>query len=67
MGVYTTADEKRDAMREAVKAADEAIAAFVLDVCVRGECWGANEYSDEYKLEMRKALTRMHEIREIVG
>lgn len=65
MSVTTTADEYRDRAREALKAADEALAEFVLKAFAR-ECWGHDEYREGYAQEVREALSALQRIRETV-
>lgn len=66
MSVTTTADEYRYRASKALKAADEALAEFVLEAFAR-ECWGHDEYRNGYEQDVREALRALQEIREKIG
>lgn len=66
MSVQTTADDYRDRVREALAAADEALATFVLEAFVR-RCWGYDDFRDSYAGEVRQALVDLQKIRDAIG
>ena len=51
MGVRTTATEKRDEAKEALRTA-----ALALSEIVVNHCWGHDEFSEEYTGTLRKGM-----------
>ena len=58
MGVRTTADEKLDEARDS---ADQALKA--LNEIVVGECWGHDEWNDEFTQQIHEAHSMLIQIR----
>lgn len=54
MGVRTTADEKLDSASDHIKDAIRDLSAIVIE-----ECWGHDEYSEEYKDTIHEVLQEL--------
>ena len=59
MSVTTTADEKRDDAKENIGSAIRNLSGIVIE-----ECYGYEDFSDAYRLKLRKALHDLIEVRE---
>ena len=59
MSVRTTADEKIEEAREHVGRAIEALQAPVID-----QCWGWDDFNDEYQQKIQQALNTLLMIRQ---
>lgn len=66
MSVHTTCDEYIEQAREAVRLADEALAEAVMHICIK-DSFGADQWTDVYKLKLRQASFEMHNIREVLA
>lgn len=58
MGVITTADRKLEEAKEHLKQAQKC-----LNEIVNEDCWGSDEYSEDYFKRMYKSLEKIIKIR----
>lgn len=58
MSVYTTADAHRDRVRQQISEAIKDLTAILID-----ECWGHDEYSEEYLQVLEQAFTDLREMK----
>jgi hypothetical protein len=57
MSVITTADEKRDAAKDNIKAAIKNLSEIIVD-----EVWGSDDFNQEYKTKLFLAMSTLLEI-----
>lgn len=63
MGVTTTADRLVDDMREKIQEAFVATNEAFCEICVKGDMWGANEFSDDFKRRLAEAQSTLAELK----
>lgn len=62
MSVRTTADEKIDEAKDHIQEAIECISEVVIN-----RCWGASEYTVEYRNKLRTQLVSLLDTRDSLG
>lgn len=62
MSVTTTADEKVDSVRTNVREATKALAEVVIE-----DCWGADEFTPEFKTTLREVMNDLLDIKNRLG
>ena len=58
MSVRTTADERRDEVIEHLRRAIETLSEIVID-----QCWGWDQFNDEYQQKLQRSLNALLKIR----
>lgn len=59
MSVRTTADEQLESAKDNIQSAIKNLSEIVIE-----ECWGSEDFSSEFSVILRKALSEMVEVRE---
>lgn len=67
MSVTTTADLLVTDMREKIQAALESTNEAFCEICVKGNIWGAGEFSAEFKQKLANAQRVLNELKIEIG
>jgi hypothetical protein len=62
MDVRTVADEHRDSAREHVAAATRDLCAILAE-----DCWGHDEYSEDYQKSLEEAFVMLRKVKRLLG